>query len=191
MFPDKIRQFYGADILALPVVGTALGDQDSILIFQQIQGSCAVHGGLKVSLISCEQDRERSQRNILRHVGGNLFESLTVRDDQGRRFSERSQGLLKLGIPCYDRDGARFQNIPDSLLLRKDQPSFWGGLVDRDDKDCQVGRFQQIADDLKPGVRDRNQRRKLFFQLLYVHSGGGTDPHNRQRDTLCKALRYG
>ena len=69
---------------------------------------------------------------MLRYFGIHFFKHLAVRNHQGRRLFQSLQRFCELCVTDTKSRCTSFQNIPDHLLLRKDQTPFRSCLVDGD-----------------------------------------------------------
>ena len=54
VLPYPVGQFYGADIVALAVMGAAFTDEDSVIILQSVQDFCAFYDSFQIPFVSCE-----------------------------------------------------------------------------------------------------------------------------------------
>ena len=58
VFPNPVRKLDRADIVALPVVRTSLGNKNRVAVLQLFKLSCTVNELLQIAFIACEKDRE-------------------------------------------------------------------------------------------------------------------------------------
>ena len=130
------------------MVGTALGNKDGIIVFQGIDGFGTGGQQVQTAFISCKQNGEGGQRDLPGNDGCYFCKNLAVRDNKDWLLVQAWQGFRKFTFPNYNRNGAGFQEIPDSLLLRKDQSAFGSCFIDRDHKDDELKRFYQIRHDV-------------------------------------------
>ena len=157
-------------------MGTSLTDQDLIPVFQLFQSPGAFRCRLQVSFISGEENRKRSERDLFRRIFGNSFEYLAVGDHQPGLFPQALQGLF-YPVFLYDhRHGAGVQDIPDGLLLGKDQPSLWRSLVNRHHQHHKISGGQQVSQKLPLVFPGAAQRRQPLFQLMDPRPLSGAYP---------------
>ena len=147
MFADPVRHFYGADVLALAVMRTSFGNQDSVAVAEVVELCYTAHRFRKVAFVARHEDRERGQRDITRNIAADAAERLRVGDDHFRRLTEFGEGLRQLRVARDNRNRTRIENIADRLLLGKNQTSLRRGLVNRRDENDEIARFEQIGDD--------------------------------------------
>lgn len=57
---EPVWQLYGADVVALAVVGATLRDEDAAAIRERLQRLCRLHCRSENALEPCEQDGKRS-----------------------------------------------------------------------------------------------------------------------------------
>ena len=50
--PDPFRQLFRADVAALPVMGAALGNQNTVAVLQLFQGRNAKHGLFQITFVT-------------------------------------------------------------------------------------------------------------------------------------------
>ena len=129
------RQLYGADIVALAVVGAALRDENRVAVAQVLDRRSALDCGLEKSLVPRHQYRERGQRHVVGNDVFDLAENLTVGNDERGLFAESGKCFGKLRVARYYRRRARIEQVADSLLLRQNQPALGSRLVNRNDED--------------------------------------------------------
>ena len=79
------------------------------------------------------------------------------------------QSIFKFGITYNKRKSTPLQDVADRLLLRQDQTAFWRGLVDRDNKDHQIQRLDQILDQRIFVRIFWLERGDFFFQFIDIH----------------------
>ena len=138
MLADPAGKLHCSDVIALSVVGAAFADENPVAIFQLVQHLCSFNLKFQVPFVSGKKDRERSQRNLFRCIGRYFGKRLAVGDDKAWLFAEGCEGFFQFCVTGYNRDCTGFQYIADGLLLRKNQTSFWGGRVDRDDQNDKI-----------------------------------------------------
>ena len=85
---EPAGQLYGADVVALPMMRAAFGDEDAVAVLQRFQPCRAAHGSLQKALAARHENRKRRERNLRRHDSGNQPEDLTVGDNKVRRSSK-------------------------------------------------------------------------------------------------------
>lgn len=98
---EPVWQLYGADVVALAVVGTALGDENGVPVLKVFQGGNACYCSFQEAFVICHQDGKRSQGD---GIGGDFpyhGKSLAVCDDHCRLISQPVQGCCKLMLPDY------------------------------------------------------------------------------------------
>ena len=172
---DPRRQLHRADILALAMMGAALGDQHRIAIPQVIQRRRAPHHLFQLALVAGEKDGEGGQGNVLGHVPADRPEGLRVGDDQPGLPAQRRQRGLKLRNLYHHVQGVMIQNVPDGLLLGQDQPTLGRGGVYRRDQNDDILRLQQIAHDDPLIFRLAHHGGNGFLQFVNVVAPLGAD----------------
>lgn len=81
-------QFYGADVVTLAVMGTALGDENRVPVLEIFQGGNACHGCLQEAFVVCHQDGKRSQGDGIRGDFSYRGKGLTVCDHHSHVISK-------------------------------------------------------------------------------------------------------
>ena len=145
MLPQPTRNLHSADILTLSVVGAALANQDFIPILQCFYGCYALHGTFQKSFIPRHENGKGCQWNVQRCILADLGKCLTVRNDHGRLFCQTFQGGFQCVFLRYHRNGIRFQQIPNGLLLGQNEPSFRSRTVDGCHQHHQIFCLYQIS----------------------------------------------
>ena len=82
-----------------------------------------------------------------------------------------------------------FQNITDRLLLRKNQTSFRGGLIDRNNQHDKIRWMNQITHDTQFRILLGSESGNLFLQFIYICLICGTYPQNSLFFNLVCSLR--
>ena len=145
VLPQPPGDFHRADVLALAVVGAALGDEHPVPVLQPVDGGHAPDSILQKALIAGHQNGEGGQGDVLWGVPVHLGKGLAVGDDHAgldrQLFQSGGQGVF-----LHHNGGAvRVQHVPDGLLLGQNQPALGRGTVNGGDKDHQVPGGEQVA----------------------------------------------
>ncbi|MNC65998.1 hypothetical protein D3C75_1163490 [compost metagenome] len=74
--PDPARNFYFADIISLPVMGTGLGKEHSVTMLQPVNGTCPSHHLFQIPFVPGKQDGEGGQRKVFWRICCSLQEYL-------------------------------------------------------------------------------------------------------------------
>ena len=176
------RDLDRSDVVALTVMGAALRHQDPVPVLQVFHCADPLHGGLQKAFVPGHQDRERGQRDLVRHQGADRPESLAVRDHQRGIDPRFLQDDLQLRVPADHRHRPPVHQVPDGLLLGQNQPALGGGLVHGTDQDTEIAGGDQVSRQL-PLLLFRDHARQPFLQ--------GLDPRPRQAADLRSSLRRG
>ena len=176
-------------VIALTVMGTAFGNQDSVTIFQPLNRCNAFYCRFQQSFIPCHQDGKRGERDIVRRFSRNLCKYLAVGNDHRRLFAERCKGIRQ---SVFLNDNCRrigIQNIPDGLLLRQNQASFRSCLVNWRNQQDKITRVNQIPNQFLLRLVGHRKAGNPFFQFINTRTGQSTDP-DFLRLCLCRSCYY-
>ncbi len=177
VLPDPSGQLHRADVLALAVVGTALGNEHLFAVLQLLEERRALRRRFEEALEPRHQYGEGGQRNLLRHQLLHSAEDLAVRNHQPRRCGEGRQGLGKLLRLHRHAHGAGIHNIADGLHLREDEPSLRRGFVDGGHEHHHVRGLQKIPDDPTRALLRLGQGGNPLLQRVNPFPRGTADRH--------------
>ena len=144
---DPPRNLHGPEILALTVMGTAFGHQNGVSVLELVHPHRTAYGGFENSLELGEQNRERSEQNVLRDDLLDAFEVLTVGDHHSRRLLQAVYRIGKLFRLGDDAHRVGIQHVADRLHLGQDHPGLRSRFVYRAVQDHDVALIEQMADD--------------------------------------------
>ena len=143
-----------ADIAALPVMRTSLGDQDEIAVLKRIDLAGALHRFVQKAFVAGHQNGEGGHGNLVRHNLGHFAKNLTVGNDEARfgvsvavRPGQSVQCFRKSVLLDTDRNRVRVQEPADHHLLGQNEPSLGRRLVDRDHEEHDFRGVHQILDE--------------------------------------------
>ena len=138
---DPVRQLLRADVTALAMMRTALGNKDRISVLYHFQRFCALCRLFQIPLIPRKQNGKGSQTHLQRRQPVYQRKYLAVRDYQCRSFFQFCKRLRKFTFPADKRHRTDVQQIPDDLLLRQNQPPLRRRLVNRNNQNYRIKRF--------------------------------------------------
>ena len=173
--PDPPRKLHGPDVLALPVVSASLRDQYAVAVSEILRLKRAPRRCLQDPFPPRHQNRERRERNIIRHYFHHGAEGLRIRHDSEGLFGERLQHggeLFRLGD---ERGGVRVQDVTDGLDLGQDHAAFGRGGVDRRHQDHDIFTSEEVGNDLLLDRRVLGKGGDPLFEFMDVGACPGTD----------------
>ena len=183
---QPLGDFHGADVLALAVVGTALGDEHLLPFPERFQRCHPGHGEGEIPLVPRHEDGKGREGHRRRHQLIRLAEDLAVGDDDFRRRGQRGKGLGELRVPTDQGGRPGLEHIANHLLLGQDQPPLGGGLVDGHHQHRRIAGIQQIPHQgALLGCRLGKACRQLL-EFMDVVAGLGADV-----DGILLGLRHG
>ena len=126
-------KLYSSNISALAVVGAAFGNQNWISVPEHFNGFDSTDSCFQKSLISGHENRKRGERNGFRKDPADRSENLAVCDNKRGTDSGLALKLFqshgKLCVADCQSHGTGIKNIPQNLLLGKDQTSPGSGFI--------------------------------------------------------------
>ena len=185
-------KLHRADVLALTMVRAALRDQHRIAVFEPIELACAGDLRIKIALVSCHQDRERCEGDILGHDPGHRAKRLGVGDHQARRMRERVHHGRKLGLARHVRMRSGIEHVAYGHLLGEDEPAFGCRGVDGNHEHDVVAGFEQVAHHAPGFLRAGGDRADELLELVDARSRQGAceqAPMRRVRVRFQRRLR--
>ena len=167
--------FHGANVLALAVVRTALGDEDLVALPEVLQGGNAEDLLPQIALVPGHEDGERGGGNVRGRVPHDEFEGLRVGHDQRRRLCQSGQGLLQVFGLDAEGIGVAVEQLAQDHLLRQDDAPFRGRGVNGNDEHHGVAGRYKVAENglLLFGILCQGAHALLEF--VDAGAGNGTD----------------
>ena len=152
--------------------------EDSVPVLEVIQRMSSLNLHFEVSLVSREQYRERSERNICRCLLCNTLEYLAVCDDKRRLLAKRIEYFFEAVFFHNHSCRIRLEYVADRLLLREDEPALRGSFVDRNYENNQIVRFDKVAYYPLICVFLRRQCRNPVLEFIDISLICSADPHD-------------
>ena len=146
---DPPRKLDRPDVITLPVMRAAFGDEDFVAVLQGINCFGTADEDGKAAFIAGEEDGEGREGNIFGRIRRDFGKDLRIGDDETGLFPEGGQRIAELIFLGNDRHGVGLEDVADHLLLREDQAAFGCGFVNGDDKHDEIGRGKQISDEME------------------------------------------
>ena len=93
-----MREFDRSNVLTLPVMGTALRNQDVVAVAQLRQFRRALRKLIEIPSVAGEQNGKGCQRNFFRRILRHAPERLRIRNDQFRRLAQRGKRRFQFRV---------------------------------------------------------------------------------------------
>ena len=158
---DPTGHLHRADVLALPMMRTAFGDEHPVSVLQLRDFPSSRHIRGQFALVACHQDGERRQRHVLGDQGIDLMEGLRVGYHQPGRIDQFSQGVGKLFGLADEGIGMHIQQLAQHQLLGQDQAALRCRRIDGYHHHNHIPRTRKV-------LQDGLGRRSIGLQ---AHSG--------------------
>ena len=175
VIPNPAGDLHRADVVALAVVGAALGDQDPVPVLQLGKGLRPGGQCGKLAFVPGEENGKGGKWDRRRNQGRDFSKGLGVCDHQARRFFQPIQHGGELFRLAADGDAVQVQQLPKRLLLGQDQAALGGAFVNGDDQNDRVAGGDQIGQNefRRPGGAP--QIGQPFLQFVHARAGARGD----------------
>ena len=157
-------------------MGTSFPNQNFIAVSERIQSRHTPHRLCQITFIPGKQNGEGSQHNLFGRIRVHLVKHLTVGNHQTGRLSQFLQCLFQTIFLYHNRRAVSVQNIPDGLLLGKNQSAFGGSFINRNHQNQEIPRLHQISHNIFIRFLLLSQPGNLLFQLPDIRFLFSADP---------------
>ena len=170
VFPQPPGNLHRADVLALAVVGAALGNENFVAVLKPVNGSHALDSVREKALVPGHQDGEGGQGDVPWRVPVHLGKGLAVGDDHAGLYGQLLQGVPQAVLLYHKGEASGVQHIPKGLLLGQNEPALGGGAVDGGDQHHQVPGGKQVPHQALALAGRPGQPGHPLFQLFDARS---------------------